>query len=85
MDRDGLHGYVFSWDDNPLLNGNTRQSVVAVAWSSERARPLLIDPAARGFDLMGNAIANRSIELTETPIYLTAQTPEPVFRSLGER
>ncbi len=83
VDRDGLHGYVFSTDDNPLLIGNPLPSVVAVAWSSERARPLLIDPAARAFDLMGNAIGNRSIELTETPIYLTAQTPEPVFRSLG--
>ena len=85
VDRDGLHGYVFSTDDNPLLIGNPLRSVVAVAWSSERARPLLIDPAARAFDLMGNAIGNRSIDLAVTPVYLTAQTPEPVFRSLGER
>jgi len=84
VNRDGLHGYVFSAIDNPLDVRNPSHPVVAVAWSSEQARRLTIDPAAKAFDLMGNPIGARTIELTETPVYLVAHQPEPVFRTLGE-
>ena len=59
--------------------------MVAVAWSSEQARRLTIDPAAKAFDLMGNPIDERTIELAETPVYLVAHEPEPVLRTLGEK
>ncbi len=85
VDRDGLHGYVFTTADNPLDVRNLLHPVVAVAWSSsELAKRVTIDPAARAFDLMGNAIGARTIELTETPVYLVAHQPESVLRTLGE-
>lgn len=78
IDRDDLHGYVFSVSDDP-----ERHSVAAVAWSSsEKPKRLTVDPAARVFDLMGNPIAERTFELTETPVYLKAFEPEPVLRTL---
>jgi len=81
VDRDGLHGYVFSTVDLP----DGHHSVVAVAWtSSEKARRLTIDPAATAFDLMGNTIGEQTIELTETPVYLVAHEPDPVLRTLAE-
>ena len=80
VDRDGLHGYVFSTIDHH----DGRHPVVAVAWSSsEKARRLTIDPAATAFDLMGNTIGEHTIELTETPVYLVAHEPEPVLRTLA--
>jgi hypothetical protein len=84
VDRDGLHGYVFSTIDSPLDLPNSRHPVVAVAWSLEKARRLTIDPAAKALDLMGNTIGERTIELTETPVYLVALEPESVLRTLGE-
>ena len=81
VNRDDLHGYVFS--TNGLPNG--QHPVVALAWSSSvKPRRLAIDPAATAFDLMGNAIGEQTIELTETPVYLLAQEPEPVLRTLAE-
>ena len=81
VDRDGLHGYVFSTDGLP----EGHHPVVAVAWSSsEKARHLAIDPAATAVDLMGNTIGEHTIELTETPVYLVAHEPEPVLRTLAE-
>ncbi len=86
VDRDGLHGYVFSTEDNPIDVRNLPHPVVAVAWSSsEMAKRMTIDPAARAFDLMGNLIGTRTIELTETPVYLVADELEVVLRTLGER
>ncbi len=85
VDRHGLHGYVFSTIDLDLRDPH--HSVVAVAWSSsEKPSRLTIDPAATAVDLMGNTIGERTIELTETPVYLVAHQPEPVLRTLaGER
>ncbi len=84
VDRDGLHGYVFSTIDFPPDLPSSRHPVVAVAWSSEQATRLTIDPAAKAFDLMGNPIGAHTIELTATPVYLVAHEPEAVLRTLAE-
>ena len=39
--------------------------------------------AAKSFDLMGNIIGVRTLELTQTPVYVVAHAPEPVLRTLG--
>jgi hypothetical protein len=80
VDHDGLHGYVFRDSD---VN-DMRHAVVAVAWSSsETPRRLTLGPAVRAVDLMGNTIAGRTVELTETPIYLLGDSPEPVLAMLA--
>ena len=75
MNRDDLHAYVF----------RTRNvaAVEAVVWASaERAKRLSVDPAVSVFDMMGNRVADRTIELSETPVYLAGDQPEPVLRTL---
>jgi hypothetical protein len=80
VDRDGLHGYVFRGSDLRDM----RHSVVAVAWSSsETPRRLTLGPTVRAVDLMGNTIGGRTVELTETPVYLLGDSPEPVLATLA--
>ena len=79
VNRDGLHAYAF----RTMNVADGRGAVEAVVWASaERSIRLSLDPAVSVFDMMGNRVADRTIELSETPVYLTGDQPEPVLRTL---
>ncbi|MGC8639120.1 MAG: hypothetical protein ACP5XB_04495 [Isosphaeraceae bacterium] len=81
INRVGLHGYVFATTDRK--DGN--RPALAVVWSSlEQSRRLTPAPGVKTLDMMGSRIAGATIELAETPIYLIADDPEPVLRTLAE-
>jgi hypothetical protein len=65
VDRDGLHAYAFR------SGGRS----VAVAWCRPGpARRVELDPTGRAYDIMGNKVAARVLEVGETPLYLVGPT-----------
>ena len=84
VDRDGLHGYVFATVDRPADPTGSHQPTVAVVWLSNPARRLTLDPDCKAVDLVGNPIGERTIELTETPVYLESRDSHSVLRTLDE-
>jgi hypothetical protein len=70
VERDGLHAYAFR------AKGRT----VAVAWCRAGVtRRLELSPTARAYDIMGNPLAGRTLELSETPVYLVGPSAEAVL------
>jgi len=64
----GMRVYVF----------NVKRGVVAIAWTRED-RPVLIEAndEITPLDIMGNAIRERAVELTATPVYFLTNTLTP--------
>jgi hypothetical protein len=80
VNHDGLYGYVFRASDPRGM----RPPVVAVAWTSwDKPGRLTLGPAVRAVDLMGNTIGSRTVELSETPVYLLGDGAEPVLATLA--
>lgn len=71
--QDGIVSYLFRCHDR----------FVAVAWCEPGAeRPLRPLPIVQAFDIMGNRQTADRITITPCPVYLVADTPEPILRTL---
>ncbi len=70
----GLHAYAFT----------AGIGTVAIAWCEpDMSRTLKLARGVQAYDVMGNRIAERSLLLTETPVYLLGSTAESIGRVWG--
>lgn len=73
VNREGLIACVFK----------DKEHAVAVTWRSDgKSRPLTLGKTVIAFDVMGNEVKLRSVNLGESPIYLVGRNAESIIQSL---